>query len=85
MKGLDINALELDDEGRLVLSESLLDELSTLADLTFAGGSDLNGSGCTNSGNCSGSINNSQCTNSGNCSGSRNYKCNNQIHEEVAL
>jgi len=73
-------AFELDENGRAVLPEEVLDAIHEAPQYASAGG--LNGSACdkttndicTNSQNCDGS-DNSQCTNQGSCDPTINTSC----------
>jgi hypothetical protein len=65
---IDISAMTLDELGRVVLSDAMLERVEKHDQLLSAGGSNLQ---------CGGSTNGS-CTNSA-CSGSTNGSCTNQI------
>lgn len=71
-KGIELEGIALDEEGRVILSDHDLERACADHDLTTAGGT-INNTYCTNNANCAGSINNSSCTNaSGACVGSTN-------------
>lgn len=72
-KDLDIGKIALDDAGRVILSDEMLDRFNASPLIVSAGGSN---EGCTN-GDCSGSSNSLSCSNT-HCDGSQNkLYCNN--------
>ena len=66
----------LNEDGRVVLSDSELEMLVQDVELASAGGDELSSNGsCTNGGGCSGSLNTRNCTNSGTCTGTNQLRC----------
>jgi len=77
---IDVNELDLDGEGRVVLNDATLSELALRYDLSSAGGNVRN-RGCTGGANtscwntgCQGN-GNVGCTNSGGCDETSNWSC----------
>jgi len=69
--------IEIDESGRVVLSDAELDKLISTSDVVTSGGVGSINEGCSNIGECANTLNTSSCTNSLSCGGSMNSRCTN--------
>jgi hypothetical protein len=71
---VDVLAISLDGDGKIVLADEQLSQLAALADIEMAGGDgEDNSNTCVNVTRCNNSMNYPHCTNgAGHCSGSTN-------------
>lgn len=82
-----IDGLTLDSEGRVKLSDDMLDAFEDLPAFSTAGANNsgqcqnTENSACANTGNCSQSINSSSCNNSQNCEATSNAACPGGIYD----
>ena len=72
-KSVDTNEIEIDESGRVILSDADL-EAACMTDAVLAGAGITNGLNCSNTAGCQNSSNTAQCTNSnGACDGASNF------------
>lgn len=74
-KNIRLDELSLDNLGRVILSDAIIEQLEKCENLLFSGGANLNCGGSANGGcsnaRCDGSLNGS-CTNSMSCTSAAN-------------
>lgn len=77
IRGFDLLNLQLDETGRALLPDDLLERIEASASIVFAGGDNVScgdtGNGSCSNVSCSGSTNGSGCSNES-CDGATNYK-----------